>query len=126
MFEKIDCIRFQVPDLDAALMFYREKLGLTLIWRRGDQEAGLRIGETESELVLVKEDLEFPEIDFMVESVDSSIMRFKEIGAKVLFEPFEIGIGKCSVIEDPWNNRFVILDRSKGLLKVDQEKNVVD
>ncbi len=126
MFEKIDCIRFHVSDLDAALMFYRERLGLKLIWRRGEKEAGLRIGETEYELILIKEDLEFPEIDFMVESVDSSIMRLMEIGSKVLVEPFEIGIGKCSVIEDPWNNRFVILDRSKGFLKVDQDKNVVD
>ena len=35
MFKRIDCIRFHVPDLDAALHFYRDKLGLELVWRVG-------------------------------------------------------------------------------------------
>lgn len=126
MFEKIDCIRLQVPDLEAALEFYRDRLGLKMVWRRGDREAGLRIGATESEIVLVKDELEYPEIDFMVPSVHSSIEKFRESGGKVIVEPFEIGIGQCSVVEDPWNNRYVILDRSKGLLKVDDEKNVLE
>ena len=125
MFEKIDCVRFQVADIDSALSFYHDKLGMELVWRMGDDEAGLRIGDSDSELVLVREDLEQPEIDFMVNSVYESVQKFREIGGKVLVEPFEIKIGKCSVVEDPWRNKFVLLDRSKGYLRVDKDKNVV-
>ncbi len=125
MFQKIDCIRFHVPDLDEALIFYREKLGLKLVWKVGNSEAGLKIGDSDNELVLVTEELEQPEIDFMVDSVHSALEKLKKIGGKILVEPFEIKIGKCSVVEDPWNNRFVILDRSKGLLKVYENKNVI-
>lgn len=124
MFKRIDCIRFHVPDLDAALHFYRDKLGLELVWRVGNSEAGLKMGDSDSELVLVIEELEQPEIDFMVDSVYSAVEKLKKIGGKLLADPFEIKIGKCSVVEDPWNNRFVILDRSKGLLKVDENKSV--
>ena len=125
MFKKLDCIRFHVPDLDSALLFYREKLGLELVWRVGNSEAGLKIGDSDSELVLVTLELEKPEIDFMVDSVYSAVEQIKKSGGKLLVEPFDIRIGKCSVVEDPWDNRFVILDRSKGLLKVDENKSVI-
>lgn len=125
MFKKIDCIRIHVPDLEQALEFYRDRLGLELVWRNGVDEAGLSMIESDSEIVLVKEELEHPELDLMVESVQNSIRLFRESGGKVIVDPFEIRIGKCSVIEDPWGNRFVILDRSKGLLKVDKNRNVI-
>lgn len=125
VFKKIDCIRIHVPDLEQALEFYRDRLGLELVWRNGVDEAGLSMIESDSEIVLVKEELEHPELDLMVESVQNSIRLFRESGGKVIVDPFEIRIGKCSVIEDPWGNRFVILDRSKGLLKVDKNRNVI-
>lgn len=123
VFKKIDCVRFQVEDIDRALHFYKESLGMELVWRIGSEEAGLRMGD--SELVLVRDELEHPEIDLMVDSVQESIEKFRTSGGRVLIEPFEIKIGYCSVLEDPWKNRFVVLDRSKGLLKVDKKKNVI-
>lgn len=124
MFRKVDCVRVQVPDIDQALAFHRDKLGLELVWRRGNDEAGLKMLESDSEIVLVREYLVQPEVDITVDSAELSIRLFEESGGKVLESPFEIAIGKCSVIEDPWNNRFVILDNSKGLLKVDENKMV--
>ncbi len=81
--------------------------------------------DSDTEIVLVKEELEYPEVDFKVDNVLNAVEKFKEAGGKVLVEPFEIPIGNCSVVQDPWNNKFVLLDSSKGLLKVDQNKNVI-
>jgi predicted enzyme related to lactoylglutathione lyase len=125
MFKKVDCVRINVQHIDKALEFYRYKLGLELVWKKGSDEAGLRMSESDSEIVLIKDELEYPEVDLTVESVENSVKKFEEAGGKVIVKPFEIAIGKCSVVEDPWKNRFVILDNSKGLLKVDKDKNVV-
>lgn len=125
MFKKIDCVRITVSDLEEALKFYNGSLGMELVWRLGSEQAGLRIGKTESELVLVKESLEHPEVDFSVDSVSAFVESFKKIGGKVVVEPFEINIGMCTVVEDLWSNRFVVLDNSKGNYRVDSEKNVI-
>jgi hypothetical protein len=43
----------------------------------------------------------------------------------LLHGPFEIRIGLCAVVMDPWDNVLVLLDASKGLLEVDENRNVV-
>ena len=63
---------------------------------------------------------------FLVASVPAAIGRFIEAGGKVLAGPFEIRIGLCAMIEDPWQNRLVILDLSKGSLRTDAEGNVLE
>ncbi len=39
--------------------------------------------------------------------------------------PFDIKIGRCVVVKDPWGNQLVLLDSTKGLLKTDQAGNVI-
>ena len=120
MFRKIDCYRLPVLNLDEGLQFYRDKLGHPLIWR-SETAAGLRLGGLE--LVLQTERPE-PETDLLVDSVDDAVERFVEAGGRVLAPPFEIQIGKCAVVEDPFGNALVILDLGKGLLTTDAEGNV--
>jgi len=43
----------------------------------------------------------------------------------VLVAPFDIQIGRAAVVEDPWGNRFVLLDATQGLLVTDADGNVV-
>jgi hypothetical protein len=38
---------------------------------------------------------------------------------------FDIQIGRCVVVVDPWANRLVLLDTSKGLLETDEQGNVI-
>jgi catechol 2,3-dioxygenase-like lactoylglutathione lyase family enzyme len=52
MFQKVDCIRIQVPNLEEGLRFYCDGLGHELRWRRGSNEAGLRMPKSDTELVL--------------------------------------------------------------------------
>lgn len=51
MFRKVDCLRLPVRDLDAALQFYRDRLGHPRVWR-SDVAAGLAMPDTDAELVL--------------------------------------------------------------------------
>jgi lactoylglutathione lyase len=53
-------------------------------------------------------------------------MRFSSAGGKIRRGPFEIPIGRCAVVADPWNNVLVILDASKGTLQVDEDKRVIE
>jgi lactoylglutathione lyase len=117
LFVKIDCLRLPVHDLDAALAFYRDRLGHELIWRT-DTAAGLRLPDSNAELVLQTERPEI-ETDLAVESVLVAAERFVAAGGCVLAGPFDIQIGKCAVVADPFGNALVMLDASKGLLTTD-------
>ncbi len=125
MFKKIDCIRVHVPNVESALKFYQDKLGLELVWKRGSFEAGLKMQNSDSELVLVSEELK-TEVDILVKSVDEDVKKFERNGGKIVVRPFDIPIGRCAVVQDPWNNEFVILDLSKGALKTDSARNVIE
>ena len=122
LFNKIDCLMFNVEDVEAGLSFYRDKLGLELVWRT-DNAAGLRVGQ--SELVIRQGPSKPPETDIEVNSAEFAARRFVEAGGSVQVEPFDIKIGKCVVVADPWGNQLVLLDSTKGLLKTDKDGNVI-
>ncbi len=123
LFQKIDCIRLHVSDLDEALAFYRDRLGHELVWRT-DRSVGLRMPETDAEIVLHTEE-HGQEIDLKVESADAAAARFVEAGGKVIVPPFDIQIGRCVLVADPWGNPLVLLDTSKGLLLTDEAGNII-
>jgi predicted enzyme related to lactoylglutathione lyase len=37
-------------------------------------------------------------------------------GGRVVRGPFDIEVGRCVVVEDPWGNRLVLLDLGRGPL----------
>ena len=123
LLHKVDCVRLYVPDLEAGLAFYRDRLGHELIWRT-ETAAGLRLPETDTELVLQTEE-QRQEVDFLVDSADKSAKFIEQSGGKVIVPPFDIQIGRCVVVEDPLGNPLVLLDASKGLLKTDINGKVV-
>jgi lactoylglutathione lyase len=123
LFQKVDCIRIYVPDLEAGLSFYRDQLGHPLIWRT-EQEAGLRLPGSEAELVLQTERPGL-EVDITVQTADEAAARWAALGGKVIAGPFDIRIGRCVVVQDPWGNPLVLLDTSKGLLVTDEEGNIL-
>jgi predicted enzyme related to lactoylglutathione lyase len=123
LIRKVDCVRFYVPDLEAGLSFYRDCLGHELIWRT-QTAAGLRLPESEAELVIQTED-QRQEVDLLVDSADEAATRIEQAGGQVIVPPFDIQIGRCVVVEDPWGNPLILLDISKGLLKTDAEGNVI-
>lgn len=123
LIRKVDCVRLYVPDLEKGLAFYRDQLGHPLIWRT-ETAVGLRLPESDAELVLQTEE-QRQEVDLLVHSADQAATRIEQAGGKVIVPPFDIQIGRCVVVEDPWGNPLVLLDTSKGLLKTDAAGNVI-
>jgi predicted enzyme related to lactoylglutathione lyase len=124
LLRKVDCIRLYVPDLEAGLAFYRDQLGHKQIWRT-KTAVGLRMPETDAEIVLQNEE-QSQEVDFLVDSADEAARTIEQAGGKVIILPFDIQIGRCVVVEDPWGNPLVLLDLSKGLFKTDEDGNVIE
>lgn len=123
LIRKVDCVRLYVPDLESGLTFYRDQLGHELIWRT-ETAAGLCLPESDAEIVIQTED-QRQEVDLLVDSADEAAKQVEQAGGKVIVPPFDIQIGRCVVLEDPWGNPLVMLDMSKGLLKTDDDGNVI-
>jgi lactoylglutathione lyase len=123
LFRKVDCIRLSVQDLDSGIAFYRDQLGLELIWKT-QHAIGLRMPDDTTEIVLHTKP-KAPEIDLKVQSADEAASQFEDAGGEVIVPPFDIQIGRCVVVRDPWGNELVLLDLSKGFLKTDPEGNVI-
>jgi lactoylglutathione lyase len=122
LFRKIDCIRLPVPDLDDALAFYRDRLGLPLIWRT-DTAAAFRMPHSDAEIVIQTERPEF-EVDLLVDDADNAARRFEAAGGRILTPAFDIQIGRAAVVMDAWGNVLVLLDQRKGRLTTDAEGRV--
>jgi len=123
LIRKVDCVQIQVPNLDAGLAFYRDQLGHQLVWRT-ERAVGLRLPDTDAEIVL---QIERPgmEINLLVDSVDAAVARIVAAGGTVVVPPFEIQIGRCVVVCDPWGTQLIMLDTSKGLLATDADGHVI-
>lgn len=121
LFLKVDCHSLPVSDLEAGIEFYTS-LGHELIWRDA-AGAALRFPDSNAELVLHTAGRPI-ETDLSVANVTEAIERFVKAGGKLVHGPFDIRIGQCAVLLDPWDNPIVILDDSKGVLTVDEARNV--
>ena len=83
------------------------------------------MSDSDTEIVLMAESGSM-EVDLLVGSVGTAVHDFVKAGGKIVSGPFDIQIGRCAIVEDPWGNMMTMLDTSKGLLKVDSKGNVLD
>jgi lactoylglutathione lyase len=117
LFRKVDALQVPVPSLDEGLAFYGDRLGHEVIWRTGTA-IGLRMPESDTEIVIQTERDEM-EVDLYVQSTDEAARIFVAAGGRVVVPPFDIAIGRCVVVEDPFANRLVLLDMTRGPLESD-------
>jgi len=124
MLKKIDCVMIRVEDVDAAMAYYRDVFGLHPLWR-DEQSMGMVFPETDAEIVLhTYSDIPSRvEVYYLVDDVVTKVQTFAAKGCCVLVEPFDIRIGKCAVIEDPFGARLCILDMTKGPLTPNLSEN---
>ena len=119
----VDAVTVPVPDLDRGIAFYGDVLGHELIWRNeAAGQAGLRTPESSTEIVLTTRQGYEP--DWKVASADAAAAVFDANGGKVLVEPADIPIGRLAVVEDPFGNRLVLLDSTKGAYDTDESGTV--
>ena len=122
LFRKVDCVMFRAEDLDAAVAFYRDRLGHELLWRTAEAVA-FALPETDAELVIHSHI--GPEVELLVDSVDDAYRALIHAGATSVKPPFEVQIGRCAVVRDPFGNALVIIDQSKGRLVTDAARRVI-
>src|SRR5271170_4442043 len=104
LFRKLDNLLLRVADLDAAISFYRDRLGHRILWR-SEEAVGFALPETDAELVIHLHIGQ--ETDVMVEDVDSAFKLFLSAGGEAVEAPFDIAIGRCAWIRDPFGNLLV-------------------
>src|ERR1700742_3243674 len=102
LLRKLDNHMLRVDDLDAAIAFYRDRLKQQLLWR-DERSAAFALPETDAELV-VHLDIG-PETDILVEDVDSAVASFVDAGGEIVRAPFDIRIGRCAIVRDPFGNQ---------------------
>jgi lactoylglutathione lyase len=122
LLRKVDCCVFRADDLDAAVRFYSGRLGQPVLWRT-DEAVAFAFPESDAEIVV--HSCRGPEVELLVDKVDQAYQRLLDAGAAPLMPPFDIRIGRCAVVKDPFDNTLVILDQSKGRLVTDSEHRVV-
>jgi lactoylglutathione lyase len=123
LFRYVDCIELYVPDLLEGEAYYCKSLGLKVLWRSGTM-TGLGMDEGKTEIVLQSERRE-QNIDLKVDSVTDAVREIEKAGGQILYGPFDVQIGKCAVVKDPWGNKYVILDTTKGTYITDGDGNII-
>jgi catechol 2,3-dioxygenase-like lactoylglutathione lyase family enzyme len=103
-----------VTDLEAAVAFYRDELGLDESWREGKTTAAFHLPGTEVELMLDTPPDSGPEWRaggfFAVDSVDAFVAEHPNI--KWLGEVIDVPGGKSVAFEDPAGNTIHLMDQS--------------
>jgi predicted enzyme related to lactoylglutathione lyase len=106
------------------MAFYRDVLGHQLIWHNeAAGQAGLRTPGSGTEIVLTTRQSYEP--DWKVASADLAAEIFDANGGRVLVEPMDIPIGRLAIVEDPFGNRLVLLDSTKGTYDTDESGAVI-
>jgi len=116
MLRKIDCVMIRVEDVEVSAAYYAKVFGLRPKWS-GDGAVGLVFSENDAEIVLHGETTvpSSTEVHYLVDDVVVAVAHYAAQGCQILVAPFDITIGKCAVIRDPFGTRLCILDTTKGL-----------
>ncbi len=115
MLKKIDCVMIRVDDVAAGEKFYSEVFGLKALWREAGS-VGMALPETNAEVVLHNNSA-IPhkvEVHYLVDDVVAAVKQYAENGCRVLAPPFDVLIGKCAVIQDPFDTTICLLDLTSG------------
>lgn len=110
MFRRIDTVFLRVPNLDEAVAWYTEHLGLTERWRRPGV-ACLNLGETPLTLLEVKDGFrpaEEPPFNFYVQDIDAAHARLKAAGIPVDETITEEPGVRWFDFSDPYGNRLEV------------------
>ena len=115
---KIDCIMVKVDDVERARDFYTRVFGMIPVWKDTytPGAVGLRFPETDAEIVLhnIADIPARVDVTYLVDDVVAAVATLKDAGCTVIEAPFDVVIGKCAVILDPFGTPMTIIDMTKG------------
>jgi lactoylglutathione lyase len=111
---KIDCVMVRVGDLSGAVEFYTRVFGLRELWR-DETSVGMAMPESDAEVVLHTMDLPAGYgVHYLVDDVADAAATCERAGCTVREAPFDVAMGRCAVVVDPFGNAVCLLDMSKG------------
>jgi predicted enzyme related to lactoylglutathione lyase len=115
MLRKIDCVMIKVEDLDAATHFYQEVFGLKPRWR-DENSVGMVFPESDAEIVLhsLPDIPAKVDVTYLVDEVVAAVTTLSAKGCRIVAAPFDVPIGKCAVIIDPFGTPLTLIDMTKG------------
>lgn len=123
LLRKVDAVTLHVPDLDAGLSFYVDRLAHRLRWRDDDAgQAAVALPESDTEIVLTTQHGYQP--NWLVDSADDAAEVIATAGGRVLSAAFDIPVGRVAVVADPFDNVLVLVDLSKGRYATDDHGRV--
>jgi predicted enzyme related to lactoylglutathione lyase len=124
LLQAVDAVTIPVPDLETGLRFYRDCLGHKLRWRNDALgQAGLALPASKTEIVLTTQLGYAP--DWLVTSADDAAAAVQAAGGRIVVEPSDIPVGRVAVVTDPFGNKLVLLDLSKGRYVTDDTGSVI-
>ena len=108
----------KVDDVDKAQEFYVRTFGMIPVWKGTytPGAAGLRFPEGDSEIVLhnIADIPARVDVTYLVDDVAAALVGLQSEGCTVLEGPFDVTIGKCAVITDPFGTPLTLIDMTKG------------
>ena len=111
MLKRIDRILLRVPQLDAAVKYYRDVLGLSVV-RQSSNIASFKLAEQDTELVLHDDpDLPADAVYYLVDDVRDLYRRRNELRLKFAGPPVQVSKGFRATAKDPFGNVLLLLDR---------------
>ncbi len=112
MLRKIDRILLRVPQLESAVRYYRDVVGLKLL-RQEKQMACFGLGDGATELVLHDSpDLPFQETYYLVDDVRDLYRRREALQLRFVSAPQQVSRGYKAAVKDPFGNVLQLLDRT--------------
>jgi predicted enzyme related to lactoylglutathione lyase len=119
----VDAVTVPVPDLDAGIAFYRDRLGHVLLWRNDEiGQAGLGLATPGTEIVLSTRQSYAP--TWSVESAYEAAAAVVTAGGRLVAGPTDIPVGHVVVVADAFGNELVLVDLSKGRYVTDADGTV--
>src|ERR1044072_6937163 len=111
MLKRVDRLIYPVPQLQSAVHYYRDVLGLKLVRQEGNI-ASFALSEGNTELVLHTDaDLPGEAAYFLVEDVRELYRRREELRLKFNSPPVQVARGFRATVKDPFGNVLLLLDR---------------
>jgi len=111
MLRGIDCVMVPVPDLEMGVDLYQRAFGLTVHWR-DSVSAGLGLPDSATEVVLNLDGISG--VHYLVDDVPAAVEHALAEGCALAVAPFEVVIGWCAVLNDPFGNPVHLLVMTKG------------
>jgi catechol 2,3-dioxygenase-like lactoylglutathione lyase family enzyme len=112
MLLRIDRVMLRVPNVEAAVKYYCDVLGMRLARQQKDR-ASLKFATGDAELLLHNDEgLPSGEVYYLVDNVRDLFARKGELKLEFTQRPQQAGRGYRATIKDPYGNAMILIDRS--------------